>query len=61
MERSTALTFLSAALLSIGSACAHAQAPRSKIPFDFTGACPWKIIAMGSCRSDRAMDNRFGL
>jgi hypothetical protein len=36
MKRITALALLTAALISMGSACAHAQAPRFKVPFDFT-------------------------
>jgi hypothetical protein len=36
MKRSTALAFLTAALISMSSACAHAQAPGFKVPFDFT-------------------------
>ena len=36
MKRITVLAFLTAALISMGSACAHAQAPVFKVPFDFT-------------------------
>ena len=36
MKRTTALAFLTAALISMGSACAHAQALGFKVPFDFT-------------------------
>jgi hypothetical protein len=36
MKRITALAFLAATLISMGSACAHAQAPGFKVPFDFT-------------------------
>jgi hypothetical protein len=36
MKRITALAFLTAALISMGSAYAHAQAPAFKVPFDFT-------------------------
>jgi hypothetical protein len=36
MKRTTALAFLTAALISMGSACAHAQATGFKVPFDFT-------------------------
>ena len=36
MKRTTVLAFLTAALISMGSACAHAQAPAFKVPFDFT-------------------------
>jgi hypothetical protein len=36
MKRITALAFLTAALISMASARAHAQAPAFKIPFDFT-------------------------
>jgi hypothetical protein len=39
MKRITALAFLTAALfsmISMGSACAHAQAAEFKVPFDFT-------------------------
>ncbi len=36
MHRTIALTYFAAALLSIGSSCAHAQALRFKVPFDFT-------------------------
>jgi hypothetical protein len=36
MKRTTVLALLTAALISMGSACAHAQAPRFTVPFDFT-------------------------
>jgi hypothetical protein len=36
MKRVTVLAFLTAALISMGSACAHAQAPAFTVPFDFT-------------------------
>jgi hypothetical protein len=36
MKRITVLAFLTAALISMGSACAHAQATGFKVPFDFT-------------------------
>ena len=36
MKCITAFAFLTAALISMGSACAHAQAPAFKVPFDFT-------------------------
>jgi hypothetical protein len=36
MKRITALAFLTAALISMGSACAHAQVTGFKVPFDFT-------------------------
>jgi hypothetical protein len=36
MKRITVLAFLTATLISMGSACAHAQAPAFKVPFDFT-------------------------
>jgi hypothetical protein len=36
MKRTTVFAFLTAALISMGSACAHAQAPRFTVPFDFT-------------------------
>ena len=36
MKRTTVLAFLTAALISMGSACAHAQAPAFKVPFAFT-------------------------
>jgi len=36
MKRTTVLAFLTAALISMGSACAHAQAPAFQVPFDFT-------------------------
>jgi hypothetical protein len=36
MKRITALAFLTAALISMGSARAHAQAAGFKVPFDFT-------------------------
>ena len=36
MKRIPALAFLTAALISMGSACAHAQALGFKVPFDFT-------------------------
>ena len=35
MKRITVLAFLTAALISMGSACAHAQAPRFTVPFGF--------------------------
>jgi opacity protein-like surface antigen len=36
MKRITVLAFLTAALISMASARAHAQAPAFKVPFDFT-------------------------
>ena len=36
MKRTTVLALLTAALISMGSACAYAQAPAFKVPFDFT-------------------------
>ena len=36
MKSITVLAFLTAALISVGSACAHAQAAGFKVPFDFT-------------------------
>jgi hypothetical protein len=36
MKRTTALAFLTAALISMGNARAHAQAPAFKVSFDFT-------------------------
>ena len=36
MKRTTVLAYLAATLISLGSACAHAQAPAFKVPFDFT-------------------------
>ena len=36
MKRTTVLAYLAATLISLGSACAHAQAPVFKVPFDFT-------------------------
>ena len=36
MKCTTALTYLAATLISMGSACAHAQGPGFKVPFDFT-------------------------
>ena len=39
MKRTTVLAYLAATLISIisvGSACAHAQSPAFKVPFDFT-------------------------
>jgi hypothetical protein len=36
MKCTTVLTYLAATLISMGSACAHAQAPSFKVPFDFT-------------------------
>ncbi len=36
MKCATVLTYLAATLISMGSACAHAQAPAFKVPFDFT-------------------------
>jgi hypothetical protein len=36
MKRITVLALLTAALISMGGARAHAQAPEFKIPFDFT-------------------------
>jgi hypothetical protein len=38
MKPVTTLAFLTAALISMGSARAHAQAPAFKVPFDFTVA-----------------------
>jgi hypothetical protein len=35
MKRTTALAFLTAALISMGSACAYAQASAFTVPFDF--------------------------
>jgi hypothetical protein len=36
MKRTTVLAYLAATLISMGSACAHAQTPRFTVPFDFT-------------------------
>ena len=36
MKRITVLAFLTAALISMGAARAHAQAPAFKVPFDFS-------------------------
>jgi hypothetical protein len=36
MKRTTVLAYLAATLISMGSACAHAQAPAFKVPFGFT-------------------------
>jgi hypothetical protein len=36
MKRNTVLAYFAATLISMGSACAHAQAPRFTVPFDFT-------------------------
>jgi hypothetical protein len=36
MKRITSLAFLTAALISMGTARAHAQRPEFKVPFDFT-------------------------
>ena len=36
MKRTTVLAFLTAALISMASARAHAQAPAFQVPFDFT-------------------------
>jgi hypothetical protein len=36
MKRTTVLAYLAATLISMGGACAHAQAPGFKVPFDFT-------------------------
>jgi hypothetical protein len=36
MKRTTVLAYLAATLISMASACAHAQAPAFKVPFDFT-------------------------
>ena len=36
MKRITVFAFLTAALISMGSVRAHAQAPAFKVPFDFT-------------------------
>jgi hypothetical protein len=36
MKRITVSALLTAALISMGSACAHAQGPAFKVPFDFT-------------------------
>jgi hypothetical protein len=36
MKRTTALAFLTAALISMGSSCAYAQASAFTVPFDFS-------------------------
>src|SRR6201987_5373982 len=36
MKRTTVLAYLAATLISMGSACAYAQSPAFKVPFDFT-------------------------
>jgi hypothetical protein len=36
MKRNKVLAYFAATLISMGSACAHAQAPRFTVPFDFT-------------------------
>jgi len=36
MKRATVLAYLAATLISMGSPCAHAQAARFTVPFDFT-------------------------
>jgi hypothetical protein len=67
MKRNTALAFLTPALISMGSACAHAQAPRFKVPFDFTVGN--QVIPAGTYEVSyyptktavliRSQDNRF--
>ena len=67
MKCTTALTYLAATLISMGSACAHAQAPRFKVPFDFTVGN--QVIPAGTYEVSyyptktavliRSQDNRF--
>ena len=67
MKRITALAFLTAALISMGSACAHAQRPEFKVPFDFTVGS--QVLPAGTYRVSyyatktailiRSQDDRF--
>jgi hypothetical protein len=67
MKRITALAFLTAALIAMGSACAHAQAPGFKVPFDFTvgsqvlpaGAYQVSYDATKTAILIRSQDDRF--
>ena len=67
MKRTTVLAFLTAALISMGSACAHAQAPAFKVPFDFTvgnlvlpaGSYQVSYYAPKSAIMIRSEDGRF--
>lgn len=67
MKCTTALTFLTAALIAMGSACAHAQAPRFTVPFDFTvgnqvfpaGAYQVSYSATKTAILIRSQDERF--
>ena len=67
MKRITVLAFLTAALISMGSACAHAQAPVFKVPFDFTvgnlvlpaGSYQVSYYAPRSAIMIRSEDGRF--
>jgi hypothetical protein len=67
MKRNTVLTYLAATLISMGSACAHAQAPAFKVPFDFTvgnrvfpaGAYQVSYSATKTAILIRSQDERF--
>ena len=67
MKRITVLAYLAATLISMGSACAHAQAPRFTVPFDFTvgnqvlpaGAYQVSYSATKTAILIRSQDDRF--
>jgi hypothetical protein len=67
MKRTTVLAFLTAALISMGSARAHAQAPAFTVPFDFTvgnqvlpaGTYQVSYNATKTAILIRSQDNRF--
>jgi hypothetical protein len=67
MKRITVLAFLTAALISMASARAHAQAPAFKVPFDFTvgnlvlpaGSYQVSYYAPKSAIMIRSEDGRF--
>jgi hypothetical protein len=55
MKRITVLALLTAALISIGSACAHGQAPAFKVPFDFTVGN--RVLPAGTYQVSYASEN----
>ena len=67
MKRITVLAILTAALISMGSACLHAQAPAFKVPFTFTvdnqvlpaGAYQVSYNAAKTAILIRSQDDRF--
>ena len=65
MKHSTVFAFLTAALISMGSACAHAQAPGFKVPFDFTvgnqvfPAGSYQVSYYPTAIQIRSQDDRF--